>query len=121
MLAAIQSGIEEVDVRDISVPETARCRAGPGKAAGICGSDLHQYHRRNEPHSFPEGHEVAGEVVQLPTSYDGPIRVGDLVAVDTVCLGLACGGCAFCRVRTAVPLPRAEPQASRGGGFAERI
>ena len=97
MLAAIQSGIEEVDVHDISVPGRPDAALVQVKAAGICGSDLHQYHRRKEPHSVPEGHEVAGEVAQLPTDYQGPLRVGDLVAVDTVCLGLACGACAFCR------------------------
>src|SRR3712207_7444283 len=47
--------------------------------------------------SLPEGHEIAGEVLDLPAGYAGPARVGDLVAIDTICLGVACGTCAFCR------------------------
>jgi len=121
MLAAIQSGIHEVDVRDISIPARTDAALVRVKAAGICGSDLHQYHRRKERHSVPEGHEVAGEVVQLPTTYQGPLRVGDLVAVDTVCLGQACGACAFCRSGQPFHCPERNRKPAWGGGFAERI
>src|SRR5215210_310233 len=88
MRAAIQTGVRTVEVRDIPEavpdPDTALVRV---LAAGICGSDLHQYHERAEAQTVPAGHEVAGEVLHLPEGYTGPARVGDLVALDTVCLG----------------------------------
>src|SRR5580765_5030574 len=95
MRAAIQTGLATIDVRDIPAPDQndALIRV---QAAGICGSDLHEYHLRNEPQSLPDGHEVAGEVLRLPQSYAGPVKVGDLVAVDTVCLGRACSACRLC-------------------------
>ena len=42
MLAAIQSGIDEVDVRDIAVPTRTDAALVRVRAAGICGSDLHR-------------------------------------------------------------------------------
>src|SRR5215213_2790107 len=97
MLAALQTGIRTVDVREIADPvpdaETALVQV---RAVGICGSDLHWYHGRPEPETLPRGHEAAGEVLRLPDGYDGSVRVGDLVALDTICLGMACGACATC-------------------------
>src|SRR6188474_2595793 len=95
MRAAIQYGLSTIDVRDISAPDEDEALIRV-LASGICGSDLHVYHQRSEPQSLPDGHEVAGEVVRLPPSYAGPIGIGDLVAVDTVCLGKACSVCSFC-------------------------
>jgi beta-aspartyl-peptidase (threonine type) len=94
--AAIQNGPSEIEVREIAAPDRdgALVRV---VAAGVCGSDLHEYLQRSQPQSVPDGHEVAGEVVALPNAYAGPIRVGDLVAVDTICHGRACGACVFCR------------------------
>ena len=96
MRAAIQNGLSEIDVRDVSTPgrDGALVRV---VAAGVCGSDLHEYLQRSQPQSIPDGHEVAGEVVSLPKAYAGPIRIGDLVAIDTICHGRACGVCVFCQ------------------------
>jgi threonine dehydrogenase-like Zn-dependent dehydrogenase len=119
MRAVLQTGIRTVEVREIPDPvpdaDTGLIRV---RQAGICGSDLHPYHEREEPETVPRGHEIAGEVIHLPPGYSGPARVGDLVAVDQI-LGRACGDCDFCKagqtfhcpVRTAAPSP--------GGGFAE--
>ncbi len=88
MRGVVQTGLERIEVLDVPQPV-----GGEGiavvrvRAAGICGSDLHPYHGRATPQTLPEGHEVAGEVVDLPGDYRGPIRVGDLVAVDTICYG----------------------------------
>src|SRR5436305_1733790 len=64
MLAAIQTGVRTVEVRDIPEPQAdtdhALIRV---RAAGVCGSDLHQYHAITEPDTLPSGHEVAGEVI----------------------------------------------------------
>src|SRR3979490_2550753 len=96
MRAAIQNGLCEIDVRDVPAPgrDGALVRV---VAAGVCGSDLHEYLQRTEPPPLPEGTEAAGEGVSLPHAYAGPIRVGDLVAIDTICHGRACGACVFCR------------------------
>lgn len=125
MLAAIQTGVGAVEVRDIPEPKPDSLNAVVKvKAAGICGSDLHLYHLRETPQTLPAGHEVAGEVVHLPAGYAGPIRVGDLVAIETVGLGSACGECDLCRAGQPIHCPiRPRPPAPPrwGGGFAEYI
>src|SRR5687767_12348578 len=122
MRAAIQTGIRTMEVRDIPEPvpdaETALVRV---RAVGICGSDLHWYHGRSDPESVPRGHETAGEVLQLPSAYDGPVRVGDLVALDTICLGMACGTCPTCQAGQPFHCQVRRAAQSSGGGFAELI
>jgi threonine dehydrogenase-like Zn-dependent dehydrogenase len=120
MRAAIQTGLSTIDVRDISAPdqEDALIRV---LASGICGSDLHVYHLRSEPQSLPDGHEVAGEVVRLPPSYTGPISIGDLVAIDTVCLGKSCSACTFCLAGQSFHCTARDRTPAWGGGFAEFI
>ncbi|HLZ08504.1 MAG TPA: zinc-binding dehydrogenase [Chloroflexota bacterium] len=122
MRGAVQTGIEQIEVREVGEPtgdaSTALVRV---RASGICGSDLHPYHGRSAPRQYPEGHEVSGEILSLPSSYDGPLRPGDLVALDTICLGLACGKCAHCLAGRPYHCgPRLKtPYGS--GGFAELI
>jgi threonine dehydrogenase-like Zn-dependent dehydrogenase len=115
MRGIVRAGIRHVQIEDFPIPQlepgTALVRV---RAAGICGSDLHPYRREARPEEFPSGHEVAGEVVAIappaehgsapirvhprasavPTS---PVQVGDRVALDTICLGRACGACEWCR------------------------
>ena len=88
MRAALQRGRRTIEVVDLPEPSPTGDEALIAiRAAGICGSDLHPYHGRAEPQPLPEGHEVAGEVLELPPGYRGLARVGDLVAVETICLG----------------------------------
>lgn len=98
MLAAVRTGLRTIEMRDLDEPgeadDTAIIRT---LVTGICGSDLHPYHGRAAPQRVQEGHEVAGEIVHLPDSSTGPLRVGDRVAVDIVCAGVSCGTCAACR------------------------
>jgi threonine dehydrogenase-like Zn-dependent dehydrogenase len=120
MRAAVQTGIREISLVEVEDPGSSDATAIVGvRASGICGSDLHPYHGRAEPQRLPEGHEVAGEVLHLPREYGGPIRVGDLVAVDTICLGLACGGCEFCRAGQPIHCPGRHDGPRWGGAFAE--
>jgi threonine dehydrogenase-like Zn-dependent dehydrogenase len=113
MLAAIQTGIRTIEMRDIPAPlpddETGLVRVG---TVGICGSDLHPYHGRAEPQTLPAGHEVAGEVIHLPSGYRGPARVGDLVAIDAIG-GTACGACPFCASGQTFHCPARRPARSR--------
>jgi threonine dehydrogenase-like Zn-dependent dehydrogenase len=120
MRAAIQNGLSDIDVRDISVPgqDGALVRV---LAAGVCGSDLHEYLQRSELQSLPDGHEVAGEVVSLPNAYAGPIRIGDLVAIDTICHGKGCGVCVFCQGGQTFHCSERGKAPGWGGAFAEFI
>ena len=122
MRGAVQIGIEQIEVRDVPDPdpgeEMALVRV---RAAGICGSDLHPYHLRAKPISIPEGHEVGGEIARLPPSYGGPLRVGDFVAVDTLCWGVACGSCAICQSGNPFHCPTRLATPNWGGGFAEAL
>jgi threonine dehydrogenase-like Zn-dependent dehydrogenase len=122
MRGAVQTGIERIEVRDVPEPV-----GGEGiavvrvRAAGICGSDLHPYHGRAARQTLPDGHEVAGEVVELPANYQGQLRLGDLVAVDTICYGVACGSCDACQEGFPFHCPARWTTPNWGGGFAELI
>lgn len=65
-------------------------------SVGLCGSDLHFFTGRHPYSHFPlvQGHEISGFVRSLPSGYDGPVRDGDLVAVEPY---LSCGSCFPCR------------------------
>jgi len=62
--------------------------------AGICGSDLHQYHGREpvRPETVP-GHEFVGEVVAVGSQVRG-FRIGESVFAPFT---TSCGECFFCR------------------------
>jgi threonine dehydrogenase-like Zn-dependent dehydrogenase len=118
--AAVQSGLREIRVVDVDDPGSSDATAiVRTRVAGICGSDLHPYHGRSEPQRLPEGHEVAGVVEHLPHEYAGPLRVGDLVAVDTLCLGVVCGTCEPCLAGSPFHCPERRARSNLGGSFAE--
>lgn len=97
--------------RKIQIVETTKPEPGPGqvliemKAAGLCGSDLHQQYRvpasqregivvghRTSPCTIP-GHEPAGLVAALGEGVSNLVA-GDRVAVAHV---TGCGHCQACR------------------------
>jgi L-idonate 5-dehydrogenase len=95
---------------------------------GICGSDLHYYHRGavgdfriQEP--LVLGHEVAGRVARLGAGVDGP-SPGTLVAVHPA---TPCGACPECRAgrrnvcRDARYLGSAARMPHVQGGFARHL
>jgi threonine dehydrogenase-like Zn-dependent dehydrogenase len=89
------------------------------RTAGICGSDLILISSRDEPEELPAGHEVTGEIVEIGARVEG-WSVGDRVAVDTICQGVGCGTCTYCRAGEHFHcLHRGSTQHS--GGFAEYI
>ncbi|MBV9359102.1 MAG: alcohol dehydrogenase catalytic domain-containing protein, partial [Chloroflexi bacterium] len=118
MRAVIQGGVRDVRVADLAEPHSEGAARIRTRAVGICGSDLHLYRTRAEPQSRPGGHEVAGEVIELPSGYRGPLEVGDVVAVDAICLGIACGVCEDCLVGAPVHC-RQQAGSFQNGGFAE--
>src|SRR3954452_8523477 len=64
-------------------------------AAGICGSDLHNFRTGQWISRVPSipGHEVAGTVTALGADVTG-LAVGDMVVADS---RVWCGVCAACR------------------------
>ena len=89
---------------DLRIEERPASAPGPGEVAiavkrgGICGSDLHYYHKGGfgtvriaEPMIL--GHEVAGEIIALGANVSG-LAVGDLVAVNP---SRPCGACSYCQ------------------------
>lgn len=121
MRAAIQVGVRSIEMIEMDGPSTedgaALVRV---RASGICGSDLHPYHARAERQPLPDGHEVAGGVVELPPDYRGGLRVGDLVALDTICLGACCGDCPQCAAGQPFHCDGRRGR-RRAGAFAELI
>jgi len=96
-------GESEVEVREFPKPVP-----GPGevlvemKVAGLCGSDLHKYHRDRtwaaERQGMISGHEPAGVVAELGPEV-GNVAVGDRVSVYH---SLGCGHCPCCLAGTPV-------------------
>lgn len=64
-------------------------------ACGLCGSDLRTLRSGHRHVVFPWtiGHEVAGTVAELGSSYRGPWKTGDRLAVGPLAY---CGECDFC-------------------------
>jgi len=97
MRGALHDGKGAVRVHDVPLPDRF-----PGSAllrvrkVGICGSDLNLHSERTEPEVLPSGHEVAGEIVELPPG-ETRLRIGDRVAVESIGNGLSCGACWYCR------------------------
>ncbi|MDA1257875.1 MAG: alcohol dehydrogenase catalytic domain-containing protein [Chloroflexi bacterium] len=99
MKSALFYGEKDIRVEDRRTPEP-----GPGevligiKAAGVCGSDLHNY-RGNRPSTldapWEQGHELAGVVEGIgPGVYN--LTIGDRVGVEAEHL-VGCGRCRECR------------------------
>ncbi|MEW2353535.1 NAD(P)-dependent alcohol dehydrogenase [Spirillospora sp. NPDC029432] len=97
--AAVLTGIGEIAVEEVPVPELA-----PDQilvrvdAVGVCGSDAH-YFRHGRIGSYVVtgplilGHETAGTVVAAGPEAGGH-QVGDRVAIEP---GVPCGRCDICR------------------------
>ncbi len=89
---------------DIRVEDAPDPTPGAGEvlvrvgAAGVCGSDLHDYRAGPSLHRaypYTGGHELAGTVAAVGTGV-AALRVGDRVAIEPLHL-LACGQCRWCR------------------------
>jgi (R,R)-butanediol dehydrogenase/meso-butanediol dehydrogenase/diacetyl reductase len=90
-------GVGDLRVEDLAPPGPVaaghvRLRV---RAAGICGSDLHNFRTGQWVSRLPvtPGHEFAGEVVEAGEGVTG-FAAGDLVAADS---RVFCGHCGACR------------------------
>lgn len=96
MKEVVITGPKQYEIREVPVP-----KPGDGevliqmKAAGVCGSDVHQFLGENPNAVFPRvpGHENAGIIVAVGKDVKN-IKVGDHVVVDLV---VACGECPQCK------------------------
>jgi L-iditol 2-dehydrogenase len=126
---ATMRGVLRVGPREVRVADVPRPRLEPGTAivrvlaSGICGSDLHIYRSLGQPEPRPSGHEVAGEVVAVAPhpGEPAPVREGDRVAIDTICLGRACGDCRWCREGAFNHCERRRQGPDWSGAFAEYL
>lgn len=98
MKTALFYGGKDIRVEERPLPEPGQGEALVRvRAAGICGSDLHNYrgHRSaNIPIPWQQGHELAGEIAALGEGVAG-LSVGQRVAVEAEHL-LGCGTCKWC-------------------------
>lgn len=85
--------IKEVPVPRIKASDEILVKV---KAAGICGSDIHNLHGAVSgiPYPIIPGHEMSGEVVETGSGVKD-IAVGDYVTADVVS---ACGHCYPCSI-----------------------
>jgi L-gulonate 5-dehydrogenase len=93
----VTTAATHIELRSVPEPEPADDEAVIGvEAVGICGSDIHLFTGDHPYARFPivQGHEFAGRVLSLPSTYSGPITVGQRVAVEPL---LMCGSCLPCR------------------------
>ena len=118
MRGALHDGGDKVIFRD----DLAMPAPFPGSAliqirqSGICGSDLHMNNERTEQQVIPSGHEVAGEIIELPDG-ETDLQVGDHVAIETIGAGQACLNCWYCR--SGQYRHCENKSGDTGGGFAE--
>jgi len=97
MRAAVTSGPGSMALQDLQEPV-----AGRGQAVirvdvvGLCGSDIHLFRGDHPYATFPQvqGHEFSGTIVAFGPGYEGPLSVGESVAVEPL---LPCGACFACR------------------------
>jgi len=97
MLAVRFHGVGDLRVEEVAEP--GRVAAGMVRlrvrAAGICGSDLHNFRTGQWVSKMPvtPGHELAGEVLELGEGVTG-FAAGDLVVAES---RVFCGNCGACR------------------------
>lgn len=88
----------QVDCVEIEKPQPS---AGEAlikvKTAGICGSDIGAFRGSNGLVSYPRiiGHEIAGEILEIPADNKNGLKVGDRVIVDPY---IYCGHCYPCSI-----------------------
>jgi threonine dehydrogenase-like Zn-dependent dehydrogenase len=110
----VEQGLEVVDAEPEPLqPGWVRLQV---EACGICGSDLHFWHRHLRPQlGTSPGHELAGIVV------DGPPGIDDVRYAASP--NIACGACEFCRSGRSNLCNQGGPGLGLGrdGGLAETV
>lgn len=116
MKALIYTGPEQVELRDVPMPEPAEGELlVQVRAVGICGSDMHAYlgHDERRPAPLILGHEAAGVVVG--GDEDGRrVTINPLVTCGT-CEACTAGRGNLCPTRQIISMP------PREGAFAQYV
>jgi len=108
-------GLQEVPIPDVPV-SGMRVKV---LACALCGSDLRTLRSGHRRVTLPWiiGHEVCGQVEAVGQDYQGPWRIGEVLAVGPV---VYCGKCEFCRTgRYELCINYLEIAQAWPGGFAE--
>jgi L-iditol 2-dehydrogenase len=122
MKAVVVRAPMQFDVEEVPLPEVPESGILlKVKACGLCGSDLRTLRSGHRKVTLPWiiGHEICGEVAEAGSSYDGPWKKGELLAVAPV---VYCGRCEFCLAgKYELCTDYAEIAQKWPGGFAEYI
>jgi len=119
MKALVYTGVEELTYRDFNNPTLVNGESIiKVSASGICGSDMHAYHGKDERRIPPLilGHEISGVIQE-------GIKKGKEVVLNPL---ITCGNCEFCNSGSEhlcskrVLLGMNRP-IERQGGFAELV
>lgn len=96
MKAAVWLGDNQVEVREVPIPEIGDEEALlKVRAAGVCATDFHIISGKLKIGKTPnvQGHEICGEVVEIKSKRTD-IAVGQRCVVAT---SIGCGHCDYCR------------------------
>src|SRR5690625_3135767 len=96
MLQAIMTAPGKIEFNEVKEPTVGKNQVKINiKSIGVCGSDVHVNHGQHPYTNYPvvQGHEVAGEIVELGSDVKG-FSVGDKVTVQPQ---VVCGKCYPCR------------------------
>lgn len=97
MRAAVYEGIENIQVKDVAIPQLPEDGIKVKvHACAICGSDLRIYHHGHGMITPPQvvGHEISGEIVEVGSKVT-KFKVGQRVAVGA---DSPCGKCEMCEI-----------------------
>ncbi len=99
MKAACFESVGRVSCRQKNAPEISGPRDAIVKVsmAGLCGSDLHPFFGREAGLDCGTimGHEMVGEIVELGSTFDNGMKVGDRVFAP---FSTHCGACFYCEI-----------------------
>ena len=122
MLAGLISKKNKYEIKKIDVPKMFEGSAlVKVKTCGICGTDTHNFFdSSNNKHSHvkPVGHELSGQIEELPKKYNGSLKIGDRVAVN-MSAGKSCGNCFYCY--SGYTRHCLKQSIDTGGGFAQYV
>ena len=97
MKALVYTGTEEIKFKSMSIPDPLEGESRIKiEAVGICGSDMHAYHGKDERRVPPLilGHEAAGVVVSGKNAGQHVV-LNPLITCGT-CKDCLSGGCNLC-------------------------
>lgn len=122
MKAAVWTGIDKIEIKEIPIPEIAEEEALiKVRKAGVCVTDYHIISGKLKIGKFPniQGHEICGEVVDL-NSKRKDVVIGQRCVIAT---SLGCGHCDYCRMGKAYLCAQSSEIGyyPHNGGYAEYV